>query len=169
MIVRNILRIIFGICVFILLEVWFVTKLTLVIAEEYYVLCKPGIYVNVRQNPARKSEVIGELELGDRVETDGKEKNGYVHLIGLSFELTEGWIYKGLLIPEKPYVREFTVQTISSERVATRYYINGKRKAWVKPGRDVIVYAMGKEWSITNKGYMMTKFLPINYPTKFEE
>ena len=142
---------------------------TVVSADEYYVLCKPGVYVNVRQNPARKSEVIGELELGDMVETDGKEKNGFVHVTGLSFELTEGWIYKGLLIPEKPYIKEFTVQTISSEKVSTRHYINGKRKAWVKPGRDVIVYAMGKEWSITNKGYMMTKFLPINYPTKFEE
>ena len=131
---------------------------------EYFILCKPGVEVNVRRTPKKGAEIIGHLELGDRVKSDGKEKNGFVHLTGLTFEFSEGWIYKGLLISERPYISEGKCQIVTDSRVAARHYINGKRKSWIKPGKEVKVYAVGKEWSITDKGYVQTRFLSLNYP-----
>lgn len=133
-------------------------------AEEYYVLCRPGVEVNVRYSPRKGSEIIGNLECGDAVQTDGKEKNGFVHVTGLTFEYSEGWIYKGLLIAERPYVKEWQCQIVTGTRVAARHYIGGKRKGWIKPGQTVTVYAVGAEWSITSRGYVKTEFLTLNYP-----
>ena len=123
--------------------------------EVRYVLCRPGVEVNVRYSPRKGSEIIGNLDCGDAVRTDGKEKNGYVHITGLTFEYSEGWIYKGLLIAERPYVKEWQCQIVTGTRVAARHYIGGKRKGWIKPGA---------EWSITNRGYVKTEFLTLNYP-----
>ena len=135
-----------------------------VFADEYFIICKPGVYINVRFHPNKRAEVIGELELGDKVESDGKEQNGFIHVTGLSFEFTEGWIYKGLLVKDEPYICEWGCQIISDSRVAARHYINGKRKGWIKPGKEVTVYAVSRDWSITEKGYVQTRFLSVNYP-----
>jgi hypothetical protein len=130
---------------------------------EYFILCKPGNEINVRRSPKMGGTVIGRKEFGDKVTSDGKEKNGFVHIIGLSFEETEGWIYKGLLINEPPVISEGECQICSSGRVACRVYINGKRRKWLRDGSEVKVYAIGKEWSYTNKGYIQTEFLTVNY------
>lgn len=146
------------------LSVFFGEITSLAEEREYFILCKPGAQINTRISPNKRAEIIGHLECGEKVISDGKEKNGFVHLINLHFEYTEGWVYKGLLIEEPPYIVQWKCQSISDNRVAARFYINGKRKSWIKPGKEVTVYAVGKEWCFTDRGYVQTRFLSLNYP-----
>lgn len=133
-------------------------------AEEMYVLCKPEVEINVRHTPRKGGEIIGNLECGDAVQTDGKKRNGYVHVTGLTFEYTDGWIFAGLLIAERPYISEGHCQIVTDTRVAARHYIGGKRRGWIRPGQTITVYAVGEEWTITDRGYVRTEFLTLNYP-----
>jgi len=133
-------------------------------ADTMYVLCGPTTEINVRISPRKNSEVLGYRTCGDSVETDGIERNGYLHIINLNLELAEGWIYKGLLVNDPVFISEGLCQINSSGRVASRVYINGKRRKWLKDGTEVMVYAIGREWSYTNKGYIRTDYLTLNYP-----
>ena len=87
----------------ILLIVFLVTMAMMVImadyasAEEYYVLCTPEAEVNIRERPKLKSPIVACYFFGDKVITDGKEENGFVHVVDIRGEVSEGWIYKGLL------------------------------------------------------------------------
>lgn len=131
--------------------------------DEYYIICKPKVEINVRERPGKRSAVIGHLMCGDSVKTDGKEKDGYLHVIELTFEETDGWIYKGLLVEEPPLIWEVKSQVCSKGRVAARKYIGGKRNRWLKDGKGVTIYAISEEWCITNYGYVRTEYLSINY------
>ena len=132
-------------------------------AEGKYILCRPKTEINVRACPKWGAEIIGHLYLGDSVETDGKVRNGFAHIVGLSFESMEGWIDQGLLVDTPPVVFECKDQIISDGRVAARQYIGGKRNKWLRSGREVNVYAISEEWSITDQGYVQTKYLSVNY------
>lgn len=132
------------------------------VADEYYVLCKPGSEVNVRDFPNMKSPVFGCCFFGDKVETDGKERNGFVHIINLQMEATHGWIYKGLLVKDEPVASEGKAQVFNAGRVACRKYVNGKIKRWAYDGDEVEVYAISQEWCVTNYGYIRTEFLTLN-------
>jgi uncharacterized protein YgiM (DUF1202 family) len=132
-------------------------------SEEKYILCKPKTEINVRFSPKWDGQVIGHLYFGDSVELDGKVRNGFAHVIGLGFEETEGWIYKGLLVDTPPIAFQGKDRIISSGKVAARQYIGGKRNKWLRSGREVIVYAISQDWSITDQGYVQTKYLSVNY------
>ena len=131
--------------------------------EEMFILCRPTTEINVRFSPKWVGSVIGHLYFGDRVETDGIIRNGFAHVVGLTFETGEGWVHSGLLVHSQPLAYRCRDQIISGGRVAARQYIGGKRNRWLKPGREVQVYAISKEWAITDHGYVQTEFLSVNY------
>lgn len=133
------------------------------LADEMFILCKPKTEVNVRLFPKWGAEVIGHKYCGDVVYTDGRRKNGFLHVYDLGFENMEGWIYSGILVEYPPMLFEGKDQITSSGRVAARQYIGGKRNKWLKAYKDVVVYAVSKEWSITDQGYVKTKYLSVNY------
>lgn len=132
-------------------------------SEDMFILCKPKTEVNVRLYPKWGAEVIGHKYFGEIVHTDGKRKNGFLHVYDLGFEEMEGWIYSGVLVDTPPMIFEGKDQIICTGRVAARQYIGGKRNKWLKSGKEVIVYAVSQEWSITDQGYIKTKYLSVNY------
>lgn len=125
-------------------------------SETVYVLCQPDSFVNVRAFPKKNAQVTGWAELGDELETDGARKNGYVHVYGF-----EGgaWICAGF-VTEDP-VTVATVPTViqSKGRVACRRSIKGTRRKWLSDGQKVVIYAFSDGWSITDKGFIQTRFL----------
>ena len=130
---------------------------------ECWIMCQPDSWVYARQSPSKKGTELGRLELGDKVYTDGKVKNGYLHVIDLWFEMQEGWVKKGYVVYDKPYrpvIAETTVR--SNGRVAARTTINGKRRRWLKDGQQIKVYMISEEWSVTNQGFVKTKFLNLD-------
>ena len=127
--------------------------------DEMFILCRPTTEINVRLSPKFGAEIIGHLYLGSVVHPDGKKKNGFVHVVDLGFECMEGWIYGGLLVSTPPEAREQRMQIQANGRVAARQYINGKRNKWLRSGKEVVVYAISQEWSITDCGYIQTEFL----------
>ena len=135
-------------------------------ADEYYVLCRPGAEVNVREKAKLKSAIVGCVFFADRIETDGKEENGFVHVVNLSAETDSGWIYKGLLSEDRPIATSGKAQVFGAERVACRKYAGGKLKRWAYEGENVELYAISEEWCVTGFGYIMTRFLTVNAPVR---
>lgn len=131
-------------------------------ADGYFILCKPGTSVNAHISPKKRSQVVGWYDCGDYIETDGVEKNGFVHAVNVGLEVSEAWISKRYLIDEQPTLIELRVIIIGGGRVAARRWVDGKRSAWLKPGTEVTVYAWSQEWAITNRGYIKTEFLGVN-------
>ena len=133
-------------------------------ADGYYVLCKPGGEVNIREHPKLKSQIVACVFFGDLLETDGKEQNGFVHVTGLNAEDNSGWIYKGLLTADEPIASEAQTQVFRAERVACRKYASTESKVrkWLKSGDNVTVYAISEKWCVTDAGYIMTEFLTVN-------
>ena len=132
-------------------------------SEEKYILCKPKTEINVRMFPKWDGQIIGHLYFGDSVVLDGTVRNGFALVVGLSFEEVDGWIYKGLLVDTPPIAFQGKDRIISKGRVAARQYIGGKRNKWLRSGREVLVYAISQDWSITDQGYVQTKYLSVNY------
>ena len=128
---------------------------------EVYVVCQPGDYVNVRENPSRKSEAVGYADGGDSVLIDGAEKNGYLRCYYIG-EMGIGWIHKGYVVYDQPERVSITAKVNSKARVAARQYVNGKRRAWLKKNDEVKVYWLSDEWCVTNKGFVKTKYLDVN-------
>ena len=133
---------------------------TAAVAEDYtvYVLCQPDSFVYVRQFAKRDAEQAGYACLGDELTTDGKKKNGFLHVYG--FE-DGGWIYAGF-VTRYPVTVELIETAIESRgRVACRRYIHGTRRKWLKNGQKVTVYAYADDWSITNQGFIQTQYLGV--------
>lgn len=129
------------------------------LADEYYIICQPDSYVNVRIAPNKNAAVIGRYELGQMVKTDGKKKNGFVHLTDLSLENSDGWVSAGFI------TGEMTIDTqtarIGRDRVACRRSIKGNRRKWLQKGDIVTVFAWSDDWAVTNQGFVMTEFLEV--------
>lgn len=128
-------------------------------ADGYYIMCKPepGNMVYVRSKPRTNASVVVWLEFGSYVKTDGKEKNGFVHVVDLAAEETEGWVYAGFLVPDEPIAITFKARV--NGRVNARKCVDGKRIATLYDGKVVTVYACSAEWCVTNKGYVMREWL----------
>lgn len=125
--------------------------------ETVWILCQPDSYVNVRARPTSRSEETGYLECGDSVETDGRKKNGFLHVFP-STEAGEGWISIGYIIYEEPERVWKEMMVVAKGRVNARKTVGGKRRVWVKPETIVMVYWMG-DWAVTNKGFIKSEFL----------
>lgn len=142
-------------CVFVLQSVG--------MAEEYmeaWVICQPNDYVNVRMNPSKRSTVVGYAEAGDEILVSDMEKNGFVCCYSIG-ESSCGWIHKGYVVYEKPVKVDVTATVASNKRLAARKYIGGKARKWLKNQDEVTVYWMTDEWCVTNKGFVMTKYLEV--------
>lgn len=129
---------------------------------DCWILCQPDSFVNARSAPKKKSMEIGRLECGDHVYTEGVIKNGYLLVYGLTFETGEGWVHTGYVVYDEPYKPDvYETQIVSNGRVNARRTINGKRRCWLK-NKDVIkVYMVSFEWSVTNKGFVKTKYIDL--------
>ena len=124
--------------------------------EDFYILCRTK--VNIRSKPRKDSAVVAWIECGQMVHTDGKEKNGFVHVVDLPAEITEGWIYSGYLVDEPPVIRTFRAEVWEGSVIA-RSSIGGKRLQKLREGRTVTVYARTHTYAVTNKGYIMCDWL----------
>ena len=127
------------------------------LTEDVWVLCQPDSFVYIRQKPSGRSGDIGYAECGDVFETDGRKKNGFLHVYA-SVETGEGWISLGYIVWEKP-VRVFATRHIDSRgRVNARRTIGGKRRCWLRDGDQIRVYWMA-EWAVTNKGFVKAEYI----------
>ena len=125
-------------------------------AEDLYVLCSTK--VNIRSRPNKTAPVVAWIECGQTVHPDGKKKNGFIHVVDLPAETTEGWIYAGFLVDDQPVIRTYRAEVWEGDVIA-RASVNGKRVTKLREGRIVTVYARNHTWAVTNKGYIMCDWL----------
>lgn len=134
-------------------------------ADEYrvFILCNPKTPVIVRESPKKGADEAGRLDFGDDVWTDGRKKNGYLHVIGIT-EAGEGWVFAGNTITDQPEKLTGARANIAANgRVMTYRWVGGKKNGWVEVGTQVTVYAISEEWAVTNKGYIRMKYLEVWY------
>lgn len=131
--------------------------------DEYFIICNPKTPVIVRRNPKKSAEETGRYDFGDIVLTDGKKKNGYLHVVDIT-EDGEGWVFAGNVVSDRPEkLTNARANVAATGRVMSYRWINGSKNGWVNVGTEVIVYAVSDEWSVTNKGYIRTKYLEVWY------
>lgn len=126
--------------------------------SQVWVLCQPNSFVNVRMFPKKTGEVVGRLELGDSAWTDGKRKNGFLHLVDSSFE-DDGWIYSGFISRTTVKQAKNRAKIVSRGRVRARRYVNGTRRKWLENAQEVTVFGISDEWCVTSEGFIQTKFI----------
>lgn len=134
-------------------------------ADEYrmFILCNPKTPVIVRKMPKKGSAETGRLDFGDSVITDGRKRNGYIHVIGIT-ENGEGWVHAGYVVEDQPTKTDHAWANVAaSGRVKSYTRIGGKRCRWLAVGDEVKVYALSEEWAVTNKGYIRLKYLEVWY------
>ena len=131
-------------------------------AYRAYVICQPGDYVNARINPSTRSNSIGRYESGDSFWTDGKKRNGFLHVVNATLESSEAWIYAGYVCYETPQYINQKATVVSNGRLAARKTIDGKVRCWLKNGNEVTVYWMTDDWCVTNRGFIRTQYLETN-------
>ena len=131
---------------------------------EVWALLKPGDYVNVRISPNKRSEKIGYLDAGDSCWTDGKTKNGFLHVYGVGE--TDGWVYKWYMVTEQPEVVNEYYTVCALKRVLCRKGVGGPRikgrLGWMKNGTRVKVFSIAGEWAITSRGYVKSEWLEVD-------
>jgi len=124
-----------------------------------WILCRPGTEVLVREKPGRRATVCGAVSCGAELQTDGREKGGYLHLVNVANETGEGWVHNGYVVYMEPELVYEERVIIGGARVACRKWIDGKRTAWAKDGSTVTVYAVSSGWAVTNKGFIQDRFI----------
>lgn len=131
--------------------------------RQVFVFCNPKTPVNIRKTPKKGGEVSGQLDFGDPVLTDGKKKNGFLHVYGVT-EDGEGWIFAGYVIDDQPVRMERARATVSATgRVMTYRWVKGLKNGYVDLCTDVEVLAWSEDWAVTDHGYIRTKYLEVWY------
>lgn len=129
-------------------------------AEERWILCRD--YANVHISPSKKSETVGYLDAGDNFETDGKTRNGFLHVLSIG-ENGDGWVFSGYVSNEQPEKKDSRYVCVASKQLACRRWIGGSRikgrRGWLKNGETVKVYYRTDEWSVTSRGYIRSEWL----------
>ena len=128
---------------------------------DAWIICQPDSYVNIREAPRKTGIESGRLDSGDRVRTDGRMKNGYLHIIDAGTEKGDGWVHAGYIVYDEPRRTTERMQICGKARVACRKTICGKRRAWAKPGSTVTVYWISEEWAVTSKGFIASRWLEV--------
>ena len=125
--------------------------------REMWVLCQPDSEVMIRTFPRRNGGYEGYLQLGDSIWTDGTERNGFLRV----YDVAEGggWVCKTYLMPDPQVIQEGPAWIWRGGKVACRKAPGGERLRWLHEGDEVILYAWCEEWAITNRGYIMTRYL----------
>lgn len=127
---------------------------------EYWVLCQPDSYVTIRSGPGKNYQGEGRAYAGDNFFSDGVKKGSYIHMVNVPNELGEGWISdKYLTVFEPEVYEESEIRTVNVKTLNCRTCIGGSRRGVLKKGAQVKVYLMSDDWSVTNKGYIQSKFL----------
>ena len=127
-----------------------------------WVVCQPGDYVNARMNPSRKSQSVGRYDGADKVELDGKTSNGFAHCVDSTFEVCESWVYTGYLVFDEPeWLNGQTAIVTSNARLAARKNCTGEVRKWLNTGDEVQVFWWSEEWTVTNYGFIKTKYLEL--------
>lgn len=123
-----------------------------------YVLCDPESSVCVRETPKKNGLLIGHLMCGDELTLDGIWRGEWEHVIGLGLEMSEGWINRRYISYVKVTVGEFKAVTTAA-KVRAREGADGKVLRRLKKGTEVRVLASSDGWSVTDKGFIKTKYL----------
>jgi len=126
--------------------------------DNCWVVCQPEDYINIRKSPSRRSEITGWSVSGMGFETDWVERNGFMHIVGVT-EYGDGWISSAYLVYDEPVGINDEAKVIGNARVACRRSIDGKRRCWLKPGSTVTVYWWSTEWAVTDKGFIRSEYL----------
>lgn len=151
-----------AIALIILLTALFATSCGLCDDYPVFILCNPKTPVNVRMAPKKGTSIVGRLDFGDCVETDGVKRNGFLHVY--AGDGGDGWIHAGYVVEDQPEKTERAYASVAaSGRVLTYKRIGGKRNKWLNIGDELKVYALSEEWAVTNKGYVRTKYLEVWY------
>ena len=137
-------------------------------ADTVWVLCQPDSFVYIRSAASKTSMTCGYMECGDSAETDDIKRNGYLHLSHVSNEYGSGWISRQYIVYSKPIIIALQCTVSANGRVACWRSIGGQRRCWIKPGDTVKVLAVTREWCITNKGFIKTKCLDVDYDRLFK-
>lgn len=129
------------------------------ITEQVWVLCDPESYVTLRTGPGKNKPEFGGGLCGAEYWTDGKTQNGFLHILEVPAEESEGWVSARYIVYDRPVeVNERRVIT-GDGRVACRKWVNGKIKSWVMPGDEITVYWMSASWAVTSRGYIKSDFI----------
>lgn len=127
---------------------------------EYWVLCQPDSYVTIRNGPGKNYSEEGRGYAGDNFYSDGIRKGRYIHMVRVPNELGEGWISERYLTTSEPEVyTQPETRTVKAKELNCRTCIGGSRRCVLKRGAEVKVYLMADDWSVTNRGYIQTKYL----------
>lgn len=132
--------------------------------ETKYILCNPRIdnHVSIRRSPKKGAEETGRLDCGDEVITDGKIRNGFLHILGYT-EDGEGWVHLGYVVDDKPIIERCNGTVAANGRVMSWRRINSGKNGWLEICDQVKIYARTDEWAVTSKGYIRTKYLEVWY------
>lgn len=144
--------------------VWVLTDVGLADGtESVWVLCDPDSYVCIREAPRKSAFAVGGATCGTRLETDGKQKGSYIHLVNVPAEDCEGWISTQFIVYDEPYPMDRTATVVSNGKLAVRKGIGGKVKKWLKPMEDSVrIRWWSEEWCLTTAGYVQTEFLELD-------
>ena len=125
-----------------------------------WVLCRPETGgVLVRDKPQKKSAEVALVDCGRCLETDQREKNGYVHVFGLAAEEDSGWISARYVLWSEPKQINKKMLVRADGRVACRKWIGGPVTDWAEEWDEVYVYWMNCEWAVTERGYIQSQYL----------
>ena len=124
-----------------------------------WILCKS--YVVIRMWPSRNATDIGQLDPCDRIEIDGKTKDGYAHIVSPC----DGWVHAGYITFSQPQQVNATGIVTAKKRVAARRWCDGPQvaeKPWLITGSEVKIYWMSDDWALTNRGYVKAEYLEVD-------
>ena len=128
-----------------------------------WALCQPGDHVNLRIDPKKDSESVGWLECGDSFQTDGDNRNGWIHVLDAGD--CDCWIYCGYVVTEQPEEINENYVVVARDKLACRRWVNGPQiesRKWLKNGTNVQVFYIAEGWAVTNLGYMQTEWLEVD-------
>lgn len=132
------------------------------LAEDVWVLCDPNSFVCVREAPRKTAYAVGGITCGTLLETDGKEKGNFIHVINIHAEDDKGWISKQYIVYSEPKPLYQSATVVSNGRLAARKGVGGKVRKWLQPMDALTIYWWSDEWCLTNYGYVQTAYLELD-------
>lgn len=158
-------------CIEFILFVFIVVFVMLVVQEfgfaeeattDIWVLCDPNSYVCVREAPRKTAYAFGGITCGTRMETDGKTKGNYIHVVNVHAEDDTGWICSQYIVYDEPEPIYRGATVVSIGRLAARKGVGGKVKKWLQPMDELKVYWWSEQWCLTNYGYVQSAYLELD-------
>ena len=141
--------------------IWMFTTLAAAepITEQVWVLCDPESYVTLREGPGKRKAEFGGVLCGAELWTDNKAKNGFLHVLEIPAEESEGWISGRYIVYDRPVEMNRVMRIRGDGRVALRKWVGGPVKGWILPGETLTVWWMSGSWAVTGRGYIRSEFL----------